>query len=103
MPVTGAGDHDTSAVAADELEELVASWRRHLRAQRMSPATISTYTVAVRQLAAYLRTQGMPMAPPPMTTVAIPGGRRALATRRLLALEVTGIGSRSSRVASASV
>jgi hypothetical protein len=63
MPVTQASDHDTSAVAADELEELVASWRRHLRAQRMSPATISTYTVAVRQLAAYLRTQGMPVAP----------------------------------------
>ena len=30
-----------------------------------------------------------------MTTVAIPGGSRALATRRLLAVEVTGIGSRS--------
>ncbi len=39
---------------------------------------------------------------PPMTTVAIPGGSRALATRRLLAVEVTGAGSRSSRVASAS-
>jgi predicted nucleotidyltransferase len=32
---------------------------------------------------------------PPMTTVAIPGGSRALATRRLLAVEVTGGGSRS--------
>ncbi len=63
MTVTQASDHDTSATAADQLEELVASWRRHLRAQRMSPATISTYTTAVRQLAAYLAAQGMPVAP----------------------------------------
>ena len=32
---------------------------------------------------------------PPMTTVAIPGGSRALATRRLLAVEVSGAGSGS--------
>lgn len=32
---------------------------------------------------------------PPMTTVAIPGGSRALATRRLLAIDVTGDGSGS--------
>ena len=32
---------------------------------------------------------------PPMTTVAIPGGSRALATRRLLAVEITGVGSAS--------
>jgi predicted nucleotidyltransferase len=30
---------------------------------------------------------------PPMTTVAIPGGSRALATRRLLSVDVTGAGS----------
>jgi site-specific recombinase XerD len=45
-----------------ELDELVGSWRRHLRAQRISPATISTYSTAVGQLAAFLDRQGMPIA-----------------------------------------
>lgn len=49
--------HDT---APDELTELCASWLRSLRAQRASPATTDTYGRAVRQLAAYLRRQGMP-------------------------------------------
>jgi site-specific recombinase XerD len=43
-----------------ELGELLASWRRHLRAQRISPATISTYSTAVGQLARFLDRQGMP-------------------------------------------
>jgi site-specific recombinase XerD len=43
-----------------DLGELVASWRRHLRAQRISPATISTYSTAVGQLGAFLERQGMP-------------------------------------------
>ncbi len=46
-----------------ELGELLASWRRHLRAQRISPATISTYSTAVSQLAHFLHRQGMPIAP----------------------------------------
>src|SRR5579859_4522638 len=46
-----------------DLGELLASWRRHLRAQRISPATISTYSTAVGQLAGFLDRQGMPTAP----------------------------------------
>lgn len=46
-----------------ELGELLGSWRRHLRAQRISPATISTYATAVAQLARFLEHQGMPTAP----------------------------------------
>ena len=40
--------------ATAEFDALIASWRRHLTAQRMSPATLSTYSTAVRQLAAFL-------------------------------------------------
>jgi len=54
--------HDTSAPEVDELDPLVTSWHRHLRAQRMSPATLLTYTTAVRQLAGFLRANGMPTA-----------------------------------------
>ena len=46
-----------------ELGELLISWRRHLKAQRISPATISTYSTAVSQLGTFLATQGMPTAP----------------------------------------
>ena len=53
--------HDTAPDAHDELATLVASWRRHLRAQRMSPSTIATYSAAVTQLAGYLREHGMPV------------------------------------------
>ena len=53
--------HDT---AIGPLAQLVASWRRHLVAQRMSPATISTYSTAVGQLARFLGAQGMPTDPP---------------------------------------
>jgi site-specific recombinase XerD len=53
---TGTG-HDT---ARDELGALVDSWLRHLRAQRMSPATLSTYGTSARQLAAFLADRGMP-------------------------------------------
>ena len=52
--------HSTSL---GELNDLLASWRRHLRAQRISPATISTYGTAVGQLAAFLADLGMPTAP----------------------------------------
>lgn len=63
MTVTRTVTHHTSAASAYELDELVSSWRRHLRAQRMSPATIATYSTAVRQLAGYLLAHGMPTAP----------------------------------------
>lgn len=40
---------------ASELDRLVTSWKRHLRAQHASrPATIATYGAAVGQLGAYL-------------------------------------------------
>lgn len=55
--------HSTAPLPLDELEELLASWRRHLRAQRMSPNTISTYTTSVGQLARYLADIGMPTIP----------------------------------------
>lgn len=51
------------STASGELGELLTSWRRHLRAQRISPATISTYSTAVGQLGAFLEKQGMPTAP----------------------------------------
>lgn len=51
---------DTAPSPTAELDELIASWRRHLRAQRASPATIATYATAARQLATFLAAQGMP-------------------------------------------
>ena len=52
--------HDTTGA---ELDRLVASWQRHLRAQRISPATIESYSIAVGQLRAFLVAQGMPTDP----------------------------------------
>ena len=49
--------HDT---APSDLATLLASWRRHLTAQRMSPATLATYSAAVRGLDAFLAAQVMP-------------------------------------------
>lgn len=46
-----------------EFGDLLSSWRRHLRAQRISPATISTYSTAVSQLGAFVARQGMPTSP----------------------------------------
>jgi site-specific recombinase XerD len=48
--------HDTAA----DLADLLASWRRHLAAQRMSPATLSTYSAAVGRLDRFLDGRGMP-------------------------------------------
>ncbi len=42
---------------------LVDSFRRSLRAQNKSPATIYTYSSAVDQFIAYLEQMGMPLAP----------------------------------------
>jgi len=51
------------STAHTELDSLLESWRRHLRAQRISPATISTYSTAVGQLTRFLEWQGMPTTP----------------------------------------
>lgn len=49
--------------AQGELDALAESWRRHLTAQRLSPATLDTYGEAVRLLTRYLAAQGMPTTP----------------------------------------
>jgi site-specific recombinase XerD len=49
--------------ARGELDALAESWRRHLTAQRLSPATLDTYGEAVRLLTRYLTAQGMPTSP----------------------------------------
>ncbi len=60
---TDVGHH----TASPELDDLIASWRRHLVAQRMSPATLSTYSTSVRQLGRFLAGQGMPTTPTAIT------------------------------------
>jgi len=60
QPVSTGAAHST---ARTELDGLLESWRRHLRAQRISPATISTYSTAVGQLTRFLERQGMPATP----------------------------------------
>jgi site-specific recombinase XerD len=61
-PPTGSLD-DT---APSELMTLLASWRRHLAAQRMSPATLATYSAAVRALDSFLAVQGLPRGAAPL-------------------------------------
>lgn len=57
----------TNDTAPSELAPLAASWRRHLVAQRMSPATLSTYGTSVRLLERFLVDQGMPTSPAVIT------------------------------------
>jgi hypothetical protein len=45
--------------AQSKLQTLLASWRRHLAAQRMSLATLDAYSVAVRGLDAFSRRAAM--------------------------------------------
>ena len=45
-----------------DLPALLGSWRRHLAAQRMSPATLDTYSASVRGLDRYLASEAMPQA-----------------------------------------
>ena len=52
MATAPTGTRDDTA--SSELLTLLASWRRHLAAQRMSPATLATYSAAVRGLDTYL-------------------------------------------------
>lgn len=63
-PITTDAPHHTGTA---ELDDLIASWRRHLTAQRMSPATLSTYSTSTRQLARFLADRGMPTAPSAIT------------------------------------
>jgi site-specific recombinase XerD len=49
--------------ATGELDGLLGSWRRHMTAQRMSPATLSTYSTSVGQLTRFLAANGMPTSP----------------------------------------
>src|SRR5258708_4883840 len=63
-PVTTDAANDTGTA---ELDGLIVSWRRHLVAQRMSPATLSTYGTSVRQLARFLAERRMPTSPAAIT------------------------------------
>jgi site-specific recombinase XerD len=60
VPITTDAPHHTGT---SELDGVIDSWRRHLTAQRMSPATLSTYSTSVRQLARFLAERGMPTSP----------------------------------------
>ncbi len=50
----------TTETVAGTLPALVESWRRHLRAANLSPATIYAYTLGARQLVNFLVERGMP-------------------------------------------
>ncbi len=50
--------------ASSELTRLLASWRRHLTAQRMSRATLNTYSSSVRGLDRFLASAGLPQSAP---------------------------------------
>lgn len=65
MQTTTRGPADDTTT--DEIAGLLASWRRHMTAQRMSPATLSTYSTSVGQLARFLAEQGMPTSPAAIT------------------------------------
>jgi site-specific recombinase XerD len=45
---------------ASDIEPMLVSWRRHLRAKHRSPRTIQSYEEAVGQFAAFLAERGMP-------------------------------------------
>jgi site-specific recombinase XerD len=64
VPTSTGSSHST---AVDELGGLLASWQRHMTAQRMSKATLSTYSTSVGQLARFLATHGMPTSPAGIT------------------------------------
>jgi len=55
----GPADHTPTA----EIHSLLLSWRRHITAQRMSHATLSTYSTSVGQLAAFLVENSLPTSP----------------------------------------
>lgn len=45
----------------DSLEELLPSWKRHLRAANYSPKTIVSYTTSAQLLAEFLSNKGVPL------------------------------------------
>lgn len=47
-------------LAPGDLERLIPSWERHLRAANFSPKTIVAYMTGARQFLAFLRLKGMP-------------------------------------------
>jgi hypothetical protein len=49
---------------SSELIGLLTSWRPHLTAQRMSPATLDTYSSSVRCLDRFLASAGLPQSAP---------------------------------------
>ena len=50
---------NTASIVGD-IDELVTSWLRHLRAGNLSPKTLETYRESVGQFVAFLRERGMP-------------------------------------------
>jgi hypothetical protein len=44
----------------EDLESLLASWRRHLRARNFSPKTITAYLSTAERFLDFLRAAGMP-------------------------------------------
>jgi len=52
----------TDSRLIDDLETLLPSWQRHLRAANLSPRTITAYTSTGQTLISFLRAAGMPTA-----------------------------------------
>jgi len=52
----------TDSRLIDDLETLLPSWQRHLRAANLFPRTITAYLSTARTLARFLRVPGMPTA-----------------------------------------
>ena len=57
-------DHDPTGahpIPTGDLPVNIAAFRRHLRAENVSPNTVLAYVGAVEQLAGYLAAQGLPL------------------------------------------
>jgi len=57
-------NHDLTAehpIPTGDLPVNIAAFRRHLRAENVSPNTVLAYVGAVEQLAGYLSAQGLPL------------------------------------------
>src|SRR5688572_27129782 len=54
--------HEVNSVAVDDLEGLVPSWLRHLRASNKAPRTIQSYGEAAEMFMRFLSERGMPTA-----------------------------------------
>jgi len=51
----------SSTITDSEIAVNIARFRRHLRAENLSPRTVTTYTESAEQLARFLADQGMPL------------------------------------------